>query len=242
MVERVGEILLDDQRSARGVDEKRARLHLRQRRGVDDSTGLRQQRTVQADDVGRGQEIVQLAPTEVGPVGRILSACVLRYQPHTKRDRDLSSLATNPAKADDSHGLALQLNQRRFTEAEIRGPRPLSGASRLAMQSDVMAQFEQQRENQLRHRGGSVSRHVGDENIVLASSFQIDLVVTGKHLTDVTQSLELLKRISRQRRPYSQHNLGLARASHDFILSSPIENFQLAKAPKSVPTKVTRIN
>jgi hypothetical protein len=52
----------------------------------------------------------------------------------------------------------------------------------------------------------------------------------------------LLKRISRQRRPYSQHNLGLARAIYDLILSSPIENFQFAKAPKSVPTKVTRIN
>ena len=118
-VERIGKISLDDQRAARGVDEKCARPHLGQRCRIDHSSGLRQERTVQADHIRNRHQLIDATPTEARP-GRSLSLRrVGRDDVHAHRYGDLGHVAAYPAKADDTRRLVLQLDQRRFPEAAL---------------------------------------------------------------------------------------------------------------------------
>ena len=55
---------------------------------------------------------------------------------------------------------AAQFNQRSLPEAPIRVLRPLAVAHRFAMQSDVMAQLQQQSDRELRNRGGAVRGNI----------------------------------------------------------------------------------
>src|SRR5271170_3440882 len=99
---------------------------------------------MQADHIRFRQQFVETAPAEARPIGRVSSARVVGNDAHPHRCRDRSHIASNAAKAYDAHRLALQLDQGRLPEAEIRGSRPLSRVCCLAMKADVMAEFQKE--------------------------------------------------------------------------------------------------
>ena len=62
VAQRLGQGRFVDDGAAGGVDEGRGRLHQGELAGADQMVGLRRQRRVQAEDVGGGEQLVQVEP------------------------------------------------------------------------------------------------------------------------------------------------------------------------------------
>jgi hypothetical protein len=121
-VERVLQILVDQQRPARDVQHADAVLHLRERLGVEPVLGIGRLRQVDRDEVGGGVELVaglgaldaQFAEALLGDVG------VEREHPHPEPLGAFRDELADAAEAEHPEHLVVQLDA-----AELR---PLPGA------------------------------------------------------------------------------------------------------------------
>src|SRR5205085_6127586 len=90
------ERLFVDDLAARGVDETATVAKKSQPRGIEQSARLGSQRNVQADDVGLGEQLVELAPALPAP-----PAGMLEHAHSESRGAERHRLA-DPAEAHDS--------------------------------------------------------------------------------------------------------------------------------------------
>ena len=166
-----------DDRSARGVDEICGALHPRQRRLVDQVSGVRGERAVQRHDVGGGEQLVErhrLGPfhhRRTGTPGQIGHA-------DAKRRGARGDGAADPAEADDPELLAAQLG----AEHEIERPGlPASAPHQAVAFGDTAHDAENQRPGEI---GGGLGEHVGrvgDDHAQLARRVHVDVVDADRH-------------------------------------------------------------
>src|SRR5262249_27354719 len=69
VVERFGEIAIDDERSARRIDQERRWLHQRERVAIDYAASFWSQRQIEAHHVRLAKHLVERRPAEVWPIG-----------------------------------------------------------------------------------------------------------------------------------------------------------------------------
>ena len=84
------------------------------------------------------------------------------------------------------------------------------------MNRDVMTEFQKERENQLGYRCGSIDWDIGDKNIALSRSFQINRVVTGEHYAYVAE-LRKLRLFSTRFSIVAEINVKLLRQGVTFL-------------------------
>ncbi len=113
--------LVDDSTACR-VDEDRAALHGRDRRGVDHVAGRVRQRHVETDHVARGQQFRQGLAQGAGP-RRVVGGQqrVVRCDAHAEIASHARGHARNCAEADEAEALAREFAAHQF------GARPLAG-------------------------------------------------------------------------------------------------------------------
>jgi hypothetical protein len=225
VVQRISQILLYDQPTAGRIDEKGAWFHKSKGFCIYNSLGLRKQRAVQTDDIGSCHKLIEFTPLKVGPVGNLASDRFGRYYPEFERERDLGDTLSNLAKTDYFQRLARQLDPGRVPEAKVRGTRPFSRASRIAVKPDLMAQLEKQRKSELSYRCCAVGRDIGDHNILITVLRMILFSYIGKPLgrfaratARCTSSKQLRQRAAVNKRGMS-HRLGFRRPLVDAVVA-----------------------
>src|SRR5271154_4178604 len=107
--------------AARRIDEDRVAFHLRQRRRVDHGACFIGQRTMQADDVARSQQLIQVldAIDADGDLDAARDVGIVGYDIHTERfgaDRGRDADASEPDDAE--YSAAQSPNQRRAGAGE----------------------------------------------------------------------------------------------------------------------------
>ena len=146
-LERVDQRLRIDEAAAPGVDQHRAVLHPRERPFVDQMVRRRQQRAVQADDVGVVQQFVErdIARAERDQLVVVRRHRVREYM-HPEAHHDLREHAADDAGADHADGLAVQVEAEQAVQREVA----LAGARDGARQAAV--EGEDQRDRVLGNR------------------------------------------------------------------------------------------
>ena len=137
-----------DDLTAGGVDQDRALLHRHQRPLVDQPAGLRRQRAMEADDVGFGEQLVELDPAGTG---RAAAA----QDPHPEALAATSHGLADQAGADDAQGRAVDVAAE--PARRLPGP-PLTLADRVRRLDDLSGDRQDQREGEV---GGRLGEHPG---------------------------------------------------------------------------------
>ena len=115
--------LLVHQRTAAGIDQYSAVLHLRECTPVDEMTCSLRQRAVEREDITGGQQAVERGFLDSSrQVGRISAGHGKHV--HTEHPRDAGHLHADIAESYDAHRLARKLHQRRIPIAEVRALAP----------------------------------------------------------------------------------------------------------------------
>ena len=111
LLERGVERVLVDDAAARGVDEHQRRLGLGELVGADQADGLGRLGQVDADEVGLGEQGVEVDQTDAhlrGPAG--LHVGVVGDHVHAERREPLGDQDADPAEPDDADGLLVELD------------------------------------------------------------------------------------------------------------------------------------
>ena len=137
----ISQILLYNQRTAAVVEDDDAILHFADGIFVDDTLGGREQWTVQGDDIGGGQQGVQICIFS-NAASRIRWMFIISQYLHAKRSGNPSGSLADASKPDDSHGLIFQFNKRIIPETPVRAGIPASCTDRFVVMPDVMADFQ----------------------------------------------------------------------------------------------------
>ena len=183
--QRPGQRRLVHQWAAAGVDQDRGGLHQSQRTFVDQVMGLRGQRGVQRDEIGSGQQLVQLHPARPHARHRTFLAGGVE-------DRHVEAVLcppgdgrADPSHADDAERLAGHIQAHRFLQQrpgrEVAVPQQPVGLHQPAGTAE-----------QQRHRlvGGGVGEHagrVGHLHPRLPGGGDVDVVVAHRHVGDQPQ-------------------------------------------------------
>src|SRR5262249_36841408 len=155
---------------------------------------------METDGVGLPQQIFQLDPGEAGPVRFFAMVRVVGDDAHAEGVGDGADLAADAAESDDAHNLSSELDQGRFPEAPVGAAGPLAGADGVGMQLDILAELEEEGEDELRHRSSAVGGDVRDGDAALFRGLDIDDVVAGGEDADVAELWELGEDIAGKRR------------------------------------------
>ena len=144
-------------------------------------------------------------------------------------------------KPIDAHGLPLQFHERRLPERPVGVARPFAGAHGVGVELHVVAQLQQQGEDELRHRGGPVGGDVGDDNSLPPRRVDVDHVVAGGQDADVFQVRQARQRVRGERRLVGEHGGGAASARGDLGGGRAVVDHDLAELAQGVPGEISRI-
>ena len=110
-LDRLGEVLLDDQAAAGAIDDAHAVLHLGDRRRVDDVLGLLGERRVQGDEVGALEQLVEIDLLDAELQGALVGEIgVVGDDAHLQPDGALGDDRADIAAADDAERLGGDLD------------------------------------------------------------------------------------------------------------------------------------
>ena len=105
-----------NQTASGGVDDGDGGLHQLNGCGVDQMMGFLSQRAVEGDDVGLGEQLVELHIIQAG-VG--VGELVVGQDLHAKATADVTENAANLTGANQAHGLAVQIEAGKAVEGEV---------------------------------------------------------------------------------------------------------------------------
>ena len=158
------------QPAAGRVDQREAGLGLRQRSGVDQVVGVRQERAVEGDDVGLGQQAVERHVFESR--GRVGEGIVGQHA-HAEALADAGEEAADLAGPDDAGRLAVEVEAGEAGEREVVVARAGRGTV------DVPDQREQERGGVLGNGVGGIGGDAHDRQAGIPRRLEIDVVVAG---------------------------------------------------------------
>lgn len=161
-----------DEPAAGGVDEHRAGLHLCDCLFADDPAGAVRQGTVQADNVGRWENLIQ-ALILPNALQRRRGIRIVRQNPTPKALHDARRRDPNLARADKPNRLAMQRPAQQPIQREIALSSPVIGPMRVPVQS------LDQRNRKLGNRLGRIRRHIGNHDAGLFSSNEVNMIEAG---------------------------------------------------------------
>ena len=235
--------LLLHQSAPAGIQQDDPRLHLRHGLGIDNLRRLREQGAVQADHVGLVQERVQ------AHIGADLPACValraaVGQHLHAQRPGDAPHLSADAAKADDAHGLTGQLRQRALPVAPLRPILPLALVDGAVMLRHMIADLQQQRNGELRHRVRAVARHIGHRHALLPGVVHVHQIISGGEDGDIPHVGAGVQHLPADGRLVGHDDLRIADVPGDLrrvVLRHAVIYGQLTQCPQRVPAQVAGV-
>ncbi len=168
------------------VEDDNAILHFADGIFVDDTLGGREQRAVQGDDIGGGQQGVQICIFSNAAAGIRWMFIISQYL-HAKRSGNSPGSLTNPSKTNDSDGLIFEFNKRIIPEAPVRARIPSASMYGFIMMPDVMADFQKETDGKLTNRSGTISRNIADGNAKFFCCPCVYNIIAGCEYTDKFQ-------------------------------------------------------
>ena len=185
-----------DQLAAGAVDQPRAVLHRRDRRGVDQLDRVRRLRHVQGDDVGPAEQLLELRRALDAELAEALGGdeLVEGDDVHLEALGALGDELADPAEADHAERLAVELGA-----LELR-PLPGAAGQRGVRLRHVAAEGEHQRQRVL--GGGDRVRfgRVGDDDAAPGRGGDVDVVDAGAGAADHLEALGALDQVGGQLR------------------------------------------
>ena len=133
---------------------------------------------MEGNHVRPGVELVQVHILADLPAG-VVGIQVVGQHLHAQGPGNAPLSLSNAAKADNTDGLTLQLNEGVVPIAPVDTVGPVAGVNGGVVMADVMAYLQQQGDGKLAHRGGAIGGHIGDGNPLLFGVFIIHYVVAG---------------------------------------------------------------
>lgn len=118
---------------------------------------------------------------------------------------------------------------------------PLSGLDCLMVQANVVAEFEQERNGELRDRSSAVCRDIGYSDAARSCRPHVDYVEAGSQDADVAQPRKPCERGRRERRLVGQEHIGILGPLDDFRGGRPLVKREVAELRQRSPIQVARI-
>ena len=194
---------------------------------------------MQCDDVGSLQQFLFVHGAHA--FGEALLRAGIDQHLHPECLRDLAHAAADGAVAYDAQRAARQFADRRFGEAEVIAVGPFAVVHRVGMQADFFAQFQYQRERQLRHVFGAVPRHVGEGNARVPERVEVNDVGAGGQQPHIPERIELLDHFRGQYRFIRKHRLRTGAAPQHVLRSGAVVNIHPADFVQRLPGDVARV-
>ena len=218
-VQRGLQVLVDDQRPARDVQDPHAVLHLRERLRVQPALGLRRLRQVDREEVRRRVDLLGarglLHAERAVAVGADVR--VVREHLHPEALRALGDELADPAEPQDAERLVHEL------DAGVLRAVPAPGDERRMGLRDVPGQREQQRHRVL-GRGDDVRlRGVGDDDAALGRLGNVDVVDPDAGTADRLELLGVRERLGVELRRRADQDPGVAADPLEQLLAGPVE-------------------
>ena len=182
--QRGGERVDVDQRAPCGVHENRIRLHEGEFARADQALRGGSERAVQRDDVGAGQQFV-----EVDAPGFAFTARAVCHQcGHAERAlAGLRDGAAEHAPADDAQRPARQQPDGVVEHGEVRAAAPAAVHGDPGVVTEAVGQVQYDTQHVLRDRWRAVVADVAHRDAVLARGFDVDVVGAGGGQRDESQ-------------------------------------------------------
>ena len=182
--QRLGQGLFVDQATAGGVDHEGAGFELGQFAGSDKVSRVFVERAVQGQRIDLWQQLVKRQAVWTGRA----SGNLPQQDAHAEGFGQPPDGAAQFTVAQQSQGLALQLDDRVVQQAELRSLLPATCTDRFLVVGQSCRQVQQQHDRVLGHRRRAVALAIAHGDAMAAGGHQIDIVGAGGADQDQLQS------------------------------------------------------
>ena len=166
---------------------------------------------MQADDVRPGIQLVQRQILRNG-FAAVAGVEVVREDVHPQRLCNAALGLPDAAKADDAHGLALQLDEGVVPVAPVHIVGPIARVDALVVVADVVADLQQHGNGELAHRSRAVGGHIDNSHPLFPSGGAIHHVIAGGQHCNELHGRALVQRSAGDGGLVQHHHLGVADA------------------------------
>ena len=195
-VQRLSQRRLVHESAARHVDEQRRRFHAAEQVAIHEARVVGGQRTVQADDVGPGEQLRNRGPRKrvVSRLRRVAhrprrSPTCRRRAPACPRVARCARSRRCPSSGRPTP--AASSSRSKSPTARVHSP----ACTAASCSADVVTELQQQREDVLRDRVGAVLRHVRYGDTARTRRCRVDDIVSGSEHGDEAQLRQLRERL-----------------------------------------------
>ena len=232
-----------NQRPPGGVQDQNPVLHFFNGLTADNVVSGGKQRRMERDHIGFRQQRVQIHIAADGFALRAGPGAGGQH-PHIQCPGQTAHRPANAAKADDAHGLPLQLNDRSIPEAEVLAPAPAAFLHRLVVVAYMTGELHQQRQRELGNGGGAVLGHVGDGDAPLCRRIRVNDIVARGQRPDVAQVRAVLHDLCAHGYFAQKYRLRVADAADDLsrFAGGPVVDGQLSQLTQTVPAQIPGID
>ena len=147
---------------------------------------LRGERTVQADDIARGEQLFHCGLPDVGTqLKRAFGGAGIYF--HAESQGYACGSHAGMSESHDTHFLTGQFHEGRVPIAKVRIAAPTSLTVFFGIMFHAVGNGQQEGEDHLGYRTGTVCRDVANGNPVFAGSFDVYHVVARSQYADIFQ-------------------------------------------------------
>ena len=135
--------------------------------------------------VGRFQDFVNGRPTEIFTVRLIGRMSSVAHQFHAESRSEITHFLPDIPEPDDAHDLSCEFNQWKIPKTEIRRSGPFAGSYGITVLLHMETELQQQAESHLHNRVRTITRYVGNHNLILLRRIRINDIKSGCRNSDV---------------------------------------------------------
>ena len=162
-------------------------------------------------------------------------------QTHIERQRKASDGLPDRAVADQPHGLARKLRQRRAQAAEVGAVRPVAAVHQRVILPDLLRQLQQQRQRHLRDRAGGIAHDVADGNAARPGGVKVDDVIARGQQPDQLQTRRGLHGRRVERHLVREDHLRIGDARGQQLRRRPVIDRQVAEPLQLLPAQIAGV-
>ena len=242
-VERVGKVLLHDHLAAAVVDDDDAVLHLGDIFPVDDAGVEVHERHLQSENIGTGEQLVELDELHAEIPRRLRWELVIGNDVHAETLCRLRSMDADAAAAEKAVGHTGQLDERIVPVAPVGVVFPLALVHGAVVMADVQAAFEHERDGELADGITAVVRHIGDRDALLAGIVDVDNVEARGEHRDKAEIRAGVEHGAADGRLVREDDLRIADAADDLrvVVGCAIVDRDLAQLFQLRPAQIARV-
>lgn len=171
-----------DEFTAAGIDEHGTRFHAGEGVLIDQVPCFGEERDMEADNIGGGEQIVEGLEGDAGIHKILLRPNIIGDDPATEAEKDAADRVTDFAGADDAGRFAAEIKAHEAIEGEVGATDAVVGAMNAPIER------EHEADGVFSDAVRRISGHAGDTDTVVGGGLEIDIVVTGGANGDIADA------------------------------------------------------